>query len=185
MPPRSRSPSSSRQQRWTQAEETALRSAVTASGAPVVWGHVAAGLASEGYVQRPADAVRQHWAVMLRRSDETAPTAAAAPAPAPAPTARPIRGGAWSALRDAVVVALLAVAAALAAGLADGWMVNRPAMPPAAARQPVRPPPFTPPDDDDEILCDCAWTRWPGQSCDETRGRSGFPCWRDCCATAK
>ena len=50
-----------------------------------------------------------------------------------------------------------------------------------------RPPPLPQHvvEDDDEILCDCAWTRWPGQSCAETKGKDGFPCWRDCCAETK
>ena len=45
---------------------------------------------------------------------------------------------------------------------------------------PPRPPP--PEDDlDDEILCDCAWTSVAGQSCHETDGKGGFPCWSTCC----
>ena len=52
--------------------------------------------------------------------------------------------------------------------------------PPRSPRAPPMPPPM--PEDDDEILCDCGWTRYPGQSCKETRGRDGFPCWQDCCA---
>ena len=35
---------------------------------------------------------------------------------------------------------------------------------------------------DHDIYCDCAWEAWPGQSCQETRNRPGFPCWSDCCA---
>ena len=49
--------------------------------------------------------------------------------------------------------------------------------PPRHPRQPLTPPH----DDDDEILCDCAWTRYEGQSCTATRDKSGFPCWDDCC----
>ena len=45
-----------------------------------------------------------------------------------------------------------------------------------------RPSPHQPEDDDDEILCDCRWTRWPGQSCDETSGNPNFPCWPHCCS---
>ena len=41
-----------------------------------------------------------------------------------------------------------------------------------------------PEEDDHEIYCDCAWERWPGQSCEETRHKSGFPCWSDCCSKA-
>lgn len=54
-------------------------------------------------------------------------------------------------------------------------------------RQVRAPPPVTrapaaPHDDDDhELLCDCGWTRWPGQSCRETRSKPGFACWHHCC----
>lgn len=51
-------------------------------------------------------------------------------------------------------------------------------LPPSPAARPHLPPD----DDDHEILCDCAWTRYPSQSCEETRGASGFPCWDHCCS---
>ena len=51
----------------------------------------------------------------------------------------------------------------------------------------ISPPPPMPDDHDDddhhhdhEMLCDCAWTRVTGQSCDQTKGK-GLSCWRDCC----
>ena len=65
------------------------------------------------------------------------------------------------------------------------------APPPLPKKQkPKKPPPRAPPgfdeplinpDDDDEILCDCGWILWPGQSCKETKGKAGFPCWDSCC----
>ena len=61
---------------------------------------------------------------------------------------------------------------------------HRPVAPPwpLPSHPTLRAPPIHRDDDDDEILCDCAWTKWPGQSCDETLGRPGFPCWRSCCS---
>ena len=55
------------------------------------------------------------------------------------------------------------------------------APPPIMAR---KPPPLPQEDDDDdhEILCDCGWTRIPGQSCEETRGKPDFGCWPHCCS---
>ena len=38
-------------------------------------------------------------------------------------------------------------------------------------------------EDDDEILCDCGWTNYAGQSCAESRGKEGFPCWFACCSS--
>jgi len=52
--------------------------------------------------------------------------------------------------------------------------------PPPLPLPPRRPPPLIH-DDDDEILCDCAWVAVPGQSCRETNGNAGFPCWAHCC----
>ena len=52
-------------------------------------------------------------------------------------------------------------------------------------RGPPTAPPSAPPeehDEDHEVLCDCGWTRVPGQSCAETRGKPDFGCWSDCCA---
>ena len=56
---------------------------------------------------------------------------------------------------------------------------------PVYAAPPYNAPLSPAPDDDDEILCDCAWTRYKGQSCSATRGRENFPCWTYCCAPAK
>ena len=50
------------------------------------------------------------------------------------------------------------------------------------ARAPPRPPPPEDDHDDDEILCDCTWTSVAGQSCRETDGKEGFPCWPACCS---
>ena len=55
-----------------------------------------------------------------------------------------------------------------------------PLQPPSPNRLSPRPPP---PEDDDEILCDCGWTSYAGQSCSESRGKEGFPCWSDCCSS--
>lgn len=51
---------------------------------------------------------------------------------------------------------------------------------PPPSRLSPRPPP---PEDDDEILCDCGWTNYAGQSCAESRGKEGFPCWSACCSS--
>ena len=54
---------------------------------------------------------------------------------------------------------------------------------PSLGRAPPIPP--TPPDDDDdEILCDCGWTKVPGQACADTKGKPNFACWGDCCGDA-
>lgn len=55
-----------------------------------------------------------------------------------------------------------------------------PLQPPSPNRLSPRPPP---PEDDDEILCDCGWTNYAGQSCPESRGKEGFPCWSECCSS--
>jgi len=89
----------------------------------------------------------------------------------------------------AVLMAVVAWAAVLLAAHQSDLLPNlRVRSPPPlkrllrSPRAPPMPPPVPEDDDDHEILCDCAWTRYPGQSCKETRGRDGFPCWQDCCA---
>ena len=37
--------------------------------------------------------------------------------------------------------------------------------------------------DGHELLCDCGWTNYAGQSCAESRGKEGFPCWFACCSS--
>ena len=101
----------------------------------------------------------------------------------------------WLLLVSVVVAAVLAVAwDMVAAHVIVPVDLREPARaPPSLPRRlPVRAPPSLPrrpkaphPDDDDEILCDCGWTRWPGQSCRQTQkthmATGAFPCWDHCC----
>ena len=124
----------------------------------------------------------------IRAASPQAPLLEATPAAAmPAETAG---GPAERALlrRLRMVAVLVCVAAAVLAILLQAG--PSPAPPPALSRRSPRPPRSSPrpplmpppPDDDDEILCDCGWTRYKGQSCQESRGKSGFPCWASCCS---
>ena len=64
--------------------------------------------------------------------------------------------------------------------LSPPWSPQPPPGTPSPNRLSPRPPP---PEDDDEILCDCGWTNYAGQSCAESRGKEGFPCWFACCSS--
>ena len=126
--------------------------------------------------QRPrASATKRADAKARPRTSATAKnTAASGGGPSPRTRTRN------ALLITAMFIGLLAVLVA--------WHQRRNAATPAPSQSSPHlrsPPPHLPvPDDDDEILCDCGWTRWPGQSCEETRGKAGFPCWPECCAQA-
>ena len=148
---------------------------------------------------RREDSHRQHAADGDASSAPAEDEAAAAPpAPPPPPPAEPAAAAVSRRSPIAIGIAVLA-GALLAVVLAVAVAGHDRAIPPAppgapgaprsyrgsplsSARAPGAPGAPLRPDDDDEILCDCGWTRVPGQSCKETRQKSGFPCWKDCCA---
>jgi hypothetical protein len=198
------SPAPRSSSRWTPEEETALRSALLRREptSPQAWDDVAATLQASGFGLRTGAALSQRWKAMHARGTKPAsgsvaqrPPAIVVPRDDPARSS-PTLGMSHAMRRVAPALALflaMVLPSAIPALASDAltrvawvWTADppprSPRAPPARAPSATAPTWTAPtPDDDDEILCDCGWTRWPGQSCEETRSATGFPCWKDCC----
>lgn len=180
--------------RWTHEESLALRDLMINYNQKAVsalpqcsplhrWESIQEDMVRLGFPRRTVNGYKQHWNSVRRDAHAALYSDDATP--------RPVHCCKWSLWALSVLVAITSIFFA-----ANEKLMSRvwqqpllQGLPPGVSAPPpislTRSPSYGRPDmthlDDDEILCDCAWTEVPKQSCQKTRGKPGFPCWHECC----